>query len=413
MKKAKAQTPGPSSSVEDWHRYFRHRFPPEKLSGSRAIETLYNTVYGGLAPSGSAWPPALKELYELHTLLFAMRLLDELSGAGYRYAYGYDYYTMQEALSLTFDQIYNRLVHVIRSMEPAEAWRLYPERLQETIAYLAVHAFPASSSFVPWMPVYISLWRGLLETEAAAEREIARLSRAVRQEGVSSGQHDQLLTARIMFDIDAGEDEAGLSRLQQFKLRGHGRIYPFLYAFQHAAQWARLQLWLERMAPIFVSQWGQPDRTYYEFWKTLLDKHPDMGKLREAWEKTMLELLPNSFPYYLDQLMAQERFREWVDLHMAFGYTPLELRVSDYKPIEQKQKHLLLPWFHHSVEKLIAEKNRVAYKQAVKLMKKLRTMYGKLKRIDRWELYLEHVSVKYSRLRALQEELKVLRKEGA
>ncbi|WP_159885977.1 hypothetical protein [Paenibacillus puerhi] len=409
VKAAKVQAPAASSSVEEWHSYFRHRFPPERLSTLRGGDTFYNTVYGGLAPISSAWHPTLRGLYELHVLLFTFKLLDELSGSGYRYSLGYDYYAIRQLFSDLFNQTYDQLLRLLRTLHGEEARSLYSEHLQATADYLARHAFPLSAGFVSWMPIYISIWSGLLMEEARTDREKARLSRAARQEEVSPALFDQLLTARILFDVEEGQDEAAWAKASQLKSRGHIRLYPFLFGFQHTGQWARLQLWLEKLAPMIREKWGQPDETYYELWSHLLDKHA----AREAWERVMLQLLPASLPYYLDQLMRQERFQEWVDLHMAFGYTPLDLRVSDYKPIELKRKSLLLPWFHHSIEKLIAEKNRDSYKRAVRLMKKLRTMYGKLKQKERWELYLNHIREKYSRLRALQQELGQLTKGEA
>ncbi|MEK8131089.1 SWIM zinc finger family protein [Paenibacillus filicis] len=405
----KIQVPGSASSVEDWHRFFQHRFPLERITSSRSLETLYDTVYGGLSPTGAAWPPALKSLYEIHILLFLFKLLDDLSEAGYQYAYGYDYYGMQQVYAQIVGQGYDRLLYLLSGVHREEVRRNYSERLQATADYLAQHAFPSSSSFIPWLSVYMSLWKGLLLDELSADREKARLSRASRQEGLSQTLFDHLMAARILFDVEAGEDEAALHKAGQLKLRGHIRLAPFLHSFEHKKQWDRLQLWLERLAPLIQKKWGQPDPGYYELWEELLDHHP----AEKSWESVMIQLLPPSFPYYLDRLMKQERFREWVDLHLTFGYTPLDVRVSDYKPIELKQKHLLLPWFHHSIERLIAEKNRDAYKRAVRLMKKLRTTYGKLKQQERWELYLKHTSSKYSRLRALQEEMGQLRKGEA
>ncbi|MNI87313.1 hypothetical protein D3C73_1445020 [compost metagenome] len=52
------------------------------------------------------------------------------------------------------------------------------------------------------------------------------------------------------------------------------------------------------------------------------------------------------------------------------------------------------------------QKNRDAYKQAVRRLKKLASIYKKLRELDRWNTYVEHLTTRYSRLRAFQEELR-------
>ena len=65
---------------------------------------------------------------------------------------------------------------------------------------------------------------------------------------------------------------------------------------------------------------------------------------------------------------------------------------------------MLLPILHQAVDGLIEQKNRVSYKQAVRLLKKLRTIYKKLKRVPEWEAFIDKLLKRYKRLRAFQEE---------
>ncbi len=52
----------------------------------------------------------------------------------------------------------------------------------------------------------------------------------------------------------------------------------------------------------------------------------------------------------------------------------------------------------------IQQKNRQNYKEAVRYLKKLRTIYKKLKKEEKWEVYFEQLLQKTKRLRAFQEE---------
>lgn len=76
------------------------------------------------------------------------------------------------------------------------------------------------------------------------------------------------------------------------------------------------------------------------------------------------------------------------------------------KAIEEMNPTLLLPLFLSEVNRLIDERNRPAYKEAIKLLKKVRSLYSKLNQEMRWNSYLELLSAKHNRLRAFQEELR-------
>jgi uncharacterized Zn finger protein len=53
---------------------------------------------------------------------------------------------------------------------------------------------------------------------------------------------------------------------------------------------------------------------------------------------------------------------------------------------------------------LVDMKNRSSYKQAARVLKKLRTVYKKLKRVPEWEVFFERLLVRTKRLRAFHEE---------
>lgn len=68
----------------------------------------------------------------------------------------------------------------------------------------------------------------------------------------------------------------------------------------------------------------------------------------------------------------------------------------------QKQYFLLITAATEAIE----ERNRKAYRRAVRYLKKLRTLYKRLKRTDEWDAFIIHIANLHSRLRALQEELR-------
>ncbi|WP_372814335.1 hypothetical protein [Paenibacillus sp.] len=405
----KAAAPSPNSNTEDWYRYFESTFPVEHYSNLRAIQGMYDHVTGKLMRlAGADWKPTLRLLYELQVLLFVMQLADQVVANRNRYLGYYDSYAAAESGQEIAERCCNRLVELLGEIDTDEANRLYEDRLQSMADYLAAHAFPAFSGPIPWSYVYTSTWWGLLWRQDRVDREKTRLNRALRSDSLAPKQADQYILASLGFDVHDRQDEAAMRKAEQLNHKSPMLFYPYLHGFAAERQWERMMIWLEWMVPFVPMIRYGAEESYFSLWATVLP-HVDA---EDRWKRAVMALIPRSMPYYSAYLLQRERFQEWVDIHMALGITPLDLRVSDYKPVETNSKDLLLPWFHHGIERFIAEKNRDSYKKAVRLMKRLESLYRRLKKQDQWERYLSHVSVKYSRLRAFQQELGKLKKEG-
>lgn len=122
--------------------------------------------------------------------------------------------------------------------------------------------------------------------------------------------------------------------------------------------------------------------------------------------RTLQEMLPFSRTVYEDALAAHGRWDRWIDLQMCMGRDPLSLRVTALKPVEKEAPELLLPFYHQAVERYVLQKNRDGYKAAAKLLKRLAKLYARLKKGERWALFIAAFASRNSRLRALQEELR-------
>ena len=88
----------------------------------------------------------------------------------------------------------------------------------------------------------------------------------------------------------------------------------------------------------------------------------------------------------------------------AFNLIPIS---SDrIKILQNNAPEVLLPLYHQAIQADIDGKNRTYYKQAVRKLKKLRTLYKKMKRLDDWNDYFDILLTRTKRLRAFQEECK-------
>ena len=94
-----------------------------------------------------------------------------------------------------------------------------------------------------------------------------------------------------------------------------------------------------------------------------------------------------------------------MEIHSLVGFSVWEIEKDILKEIAASDPEALIPSYHRAAAFFIDQKNRSAYKEAARHLKKLRTLYKKAKKQQVWERYISQLSASYKRLRALQEEL--------
>ncbi|MEH7180616.1 SWIM zinc finger family protein [Neobacillus vireti] len=127
------------------------------------------------------------------------------------------------------------------------------------------------------------------------------------------------------------------------------------------------------------------------------------GKI-ELYERAMLATLPYSYTEYEFLLFERKQFEKWGDLQAFMGWSYYDLPRERVKVIEKEKPEVLLGMLHQSALQEINQKNRSSYKAAVRHLKKLRTLYKKIKRVDDWQYFLNTLMDKTKRLRAFHEE---------
>lgn len=130
-----------------------------------------------------------------------------------------------------------------------------------------------------------------------------------------------------------------------------------------------------------------------------------LGRSSECGAK-LKQFLPSSYHEYAAYLYEARQFKQWIDLQMSFQVPLVEISIVQLKEIEDTEPTLLFPFYLREVNRLIAERNRTAYKEAIKLMKKVRMIYNRARQDACWERYVDQLSAKHNRLRAFQEELR-------
>jgi hypothetical protein len=124
----------------------------------------------------------------------------------------------------------------------------------------------------------------------------------------------------------------------------------------------------------------------------------------ELFERALLSGLPYSYADYEYLLFERGDYVRWAELQAYVGIEYVDLPRDRVKVIEKERPDLLLGLLHQLAQKEIDMKNRASYRLAVRHLKKLRTLYKKLKRVDDWEYFLDGLMERTKRLRAFHEE---------
>ena len=129
-------------------------------------------------------------------------------------------------------------------------------------------------------------------------------------------------------------------------------------------------------------------------------------KRYDLLDKFYRATLPHSYWNYANFLFEQKQYKKWVEMHIYSEISIDLISTELIKEVVSTEPELMLPLYFHAVQEKVSLKNRSAYKQAVRYLKKIRTIYKKLKQEETFERYLDYVTDSTKRLRAFQEELK-------
>ncbi|MFC7678988.1 SWIM zinc finger domain-containing protein [Paenibacillus sp. GCM10028914] len=394
----------PEMPISAWHQLFGQCVSTlevntlNSLYSRNALEALYS-----IKPSLTG---IMDLLFELHTRLF---VLDKLvkqppnQGIGAGLFIGYH-------VQIAADDIQKDIKQQLSSGHffiPTEAELSL--RVTETLDYLREKMLTESRYHPFFSNIYNQLWLygfhqdgGNMELYA---RELQHLKTAETELGnaysraagmlAQSLMHFYLVQDQEAFDLLRAADKALYIQPEQ--------LIHFLDMLSEAEDWPRLTKWLAVTGPLLANYRNHKLNSYMAYWDQAVQQLPEAEQF--LWD-TLVDMLPHSKDIYQETLLAHGKWQQWMDYQLSTGREPLEFRVSVLQPIEKHAPELLLPFYHQAVDRYILQKNRSSYKSAVKLLKRLSKLYKKLKREQRFEIFMEGFAGRHSRLRALQEELR-------
>lgn len=384
-----------STSVAEWWRFFENwtRNLPSAMESFRASTELFSS-YENLLGIAVSWPPRRASLFAMHATLFHLNLLQE-----FVLAKRHSHWSVE--LSQSAERLLSTLEGLLYYWDPSHLDEGDQKALIETKQLLSEWKDKDALSVFE-MLAYQLLWWNLLQAPAWVQQETNEIDQRIADPSTTPTEMEKYRMLKALFLVMDGKDQDALAIWLTSKQLPLAFYLPFLKSFAREQDWVRLLEWTHRLERLIGTAENGQYRLVTAIWREAMKQ---MGREQECGTK-LRAFLPGSFSEYAAFLFDHQQYREWLDLQLSYRTPFPELQAWNMKAIEEMNPTLLLPLFLSEVNRLIDERNRPAYKEAIKLLKKVRSLYSKLNQETRWNSYLELLSAKHNRLRAFQEELR-------
>ncbi|MFD3446585.1 hypothetical protein ACFDTO_18475 [Microbacteriaceae bacterium 4G12] len=340
----------------------------------------------------------VRELFELNAALFCfMKLIEEEKR--FKEEHIYSYYQPQTVALRFIDE-----VEILADKLTAATFPMaFDELLGHTTRLVHEVLFSSSLQLQARYYIYRHLWINLLNQPIWLQEESERVAQQ------TSSLLQPLATAHLLFLQKKDNEMMELLDAQELAVIS---FYPYwIRELCSLLEWERVQKWLsfsykklKQYINIEVDDFLKRDTV--RFFLASYELYANQTNEQAGYEMVLQELLPYSLAEYDNYLLDKQQYHTWTELQLFVGFQTLDKLKDELKEIEKVDRAALLPLYHHAIIETIGMKNRPSYRLAVRYLKKLRTHYKKLKRNEEWDAYIATLSASFSRLRALQEELR-------
>lgn len=392
------------TDYESWLAYFEKEYDAYKKEQTRLsykqmyfLMNIFSDFYMRIERKAPRIV-TVHELFKLNAALFCFeKLLQEIEEFEEKGLYSY--HQPVQIVRLFTDKI-DSLIRHLRT--ESISTKLKP-LLQETSRKLHTIFF-ATTSYIPErFFLYYYAWSELLLDETFIEEEKERIDQKMQP------VLKALAYSHLLF-LQKQDDDAMKILMKQTPKLVH-LYFHWLEDLLHSMQWDRAKKWLsftynqlketmaENAEPHFIREIVHMFVRAYETYANQMNE-------QAGYEMILQDLLPYSFDDYEQFILAKKQYHTWTELHLLYGFEAIEYLKEPLKEVEKTAPEAALPLYHLAAVGAIEEKNRKSYRRAVRYLKKLRTLYKKLKRTDEWNTYITMIASSHSRLRALQEEMR-------
>ncbi len=423
--------------VERWRQPIQERRTAKTLGIQRAKDLLKTA--GSTKPDYEQWVEAFQSS-------FSSIMGDPKATKPYLVTELFQVYSRKIRASAPVEQEWKQLYHLIASIHSFQYLLKFSEEqdfaledimryyenlfynliddIEDLVERLNVHALPfAFDSFMEKLKddtyllitgepmlefesahLYIILWTKLFRKKQWHEEELPKVSELIRKKETLPG-----LIAYIHQHVMLRKDEKALQTLQLLNEQATPFMIYWLEKLSSGKEWKRMGLYVDTFSTM-VRPYIQTLHDHYarmDFTRVAIKTvgaYAKETKKHDLYEKILIQALPYSYRGYDEFLFDQGLYEKWCDLQGYIGFDISSIPTEKIRLLQKERPDVLLPLYHQSIQQHIEMKNRGNYREAVKQLKKLRTLYKKLKRPDDFQHFLELLLDKTKRLRAFHQE---------
>ncbi|WAA12143.1 SWIM zinc finger family protein [Fervidibacillus halotolerans] len=275
------------------------------------------------------------------------------------------------------------------------------EKLVEDLRELLFLEEPFSNEM---LTAYWKIWNFVFTRKTLRKRELAFAEETVKKSNPDSLWH----VAYSFQSFFQGDMKKALDALESCAVEQFPVVFLYLEHFQQQKNWAGFDV----IAPFFITHFkGYFESLGFFEKQNVVDQifiyfsdYVEKTNQSHLMETILIQSLPFSAKPLSSFLLSRNEYRKLVELFLYANITIDAIGREVLKDIQRQDPESALPLYHRAVAIAISEKNRTSYKKAVRYLKKLRTIYRKLKEEERWNYYFSTILEETKRLRAFQEE---------
>jgi hypothetical protein len=388
---------GENSTMDLWYQYYESQLKIFRANYFNGQLELYERFLENRFQEVEEWSTPKREYYKFHCCLYTMQKIEN----NYSIWSSSYYYNSKSHFRNRTSQFLDILVNTIANVANGED-ELIAMLNKNAINKLRELMLRNTESHFDWLNIYTGFWTNVFHDLLLIEDEIQVLENQLLVKGTKSINKYNWQIAKAHFHFLKGEENIALQQFKKVNVKLN-EIISYLKIFYGRQELGSLEKWLEASQNLLGAADEEEFREVTMFWLAVAmskeDYHDCLNMLRGYF--------PKSNYLYEEVLIKAGQWKNWVDFHLFNESTPNSINPNNLLKIEGVDITLLLPLYHQYVSRLLQEKNRGAYKEAVRFLKKLRTYYKKLDRLDYWEQFIQGLALRNIRLRAFQEELRI------
>lgn len=366
--------------------------PPFHMISSAV--TLYKQQVQEAEPLEQEWKP----IFRLYAGLFGFRAVTSGAPAG-GFSIGYDRWQYGRLLDSLTDGVRDELKLLSTSRRLFAADPFYQD-LEELIRTLTLAAENAQGR---WLSIYREMWESLFSGNDARQRELGTLRR-MKAAGEDAPALRLMITyLEMLSGIPATVLDAPLAE----------NDLPLFPSYLDMASSLAENGFADEARDLLMSL--VPQIGNYMESVSFLDQRTAAGRLADLCRETdvpddtaadiLFRCGSAAEAEYAEFLISRGHYREWAAYHHLNRSSLERIERTGLKTMmdEAPMEAVFLMNIH--VEEQIAQKSRQNYREAVRILKKMKRAAKKAGRTEWWSGYVGALRRRHQRLRALMEEL--------